>query len=94
MKEFGPLGGWLWAVAFSPDSRWLLTGGGGRHEDWFGHNEGADTTIRLWDISSGREIHKFEGHKGAVMSLQFSPDGRYFLSGSSDATIRLWRLPD
>jgi WD40 repeat protein/tetratricopeptide (TPR) repeat protein len=93
-KEFGPLSGWLWAVAFSPDSRWLLTGSGGRHEDWFGHNDGADTTIRLWDISSGREIHKFEGHKGAVMSLQFSPDGRYFLSGSSDATMRLWRLPD
>jgi WD40 repeat protein len=93
-KQFGPLDGWLWAVAFSPDSRWLLAGGGGRHDDWFGHKDGADTAIRLWDIASGEEIHRFEGHKGAVMSLQFSPDGRYFLSGSSDATMRLWRLPD
>jgi WD40 repeat protein/tetratricopeptide (TPR) repeat protein len=93
-RQFGPLGGWLWAVAFSPDSRRLLTGGGGRPTDWFGYNKGADTGIQLWDITSGSQVHRFEGHKNGVLCIQYSSDGRYFLSGSSDNTMRLWRLPE
>ena len=32
----------------------------------------------------------FEGHAGAVNSVNFSPDGRQVVSGSSDNTIRVW----
>ncbi len=33
------------------------------------------------------------GHKDAITSLAFSPDGAWLLSGSFDRTVCLWRLP-
>ena len=37
------------SVAFSPDSRFVLTGS-------------VDKTARLWDLATGRELQRFEGH--------------------------------
>jgi WD40 repeat protein len=67
------------SVSFSPDGRYALSGS-------------YDKTIRLWNIESGREIRRFEGHTNHVISVSFSHDGRYALSGSDDHTIRLWDI--
>ena len=49
-----------------------------------------DDTIRLWDLRSGAETARLEGHAwGAVRALAVLPDGR-LASGSEDETIRLW----
>ena len=51
-----------------------------------------DRTARLWDVNSGREVHRFEGHSGSVNSIAISFDGRYVVTGSDDKTARLWKL--
>lgn len=65
------------SIAFSPDGRYLASGS-------------EDMTIKLWDVSTGREIRMFWGHGVGVASVAFSPDGRHIASGSRDKAINLW----
>ena len=54
-----------------------------------------DGLIQLWDASAGpsAEIAQFEEHSRRVWSIDFSrADPMRFVSGSDDATIRLWTV--
>ena len=55
------------AVAFSPDGLSLATGS-------------ADEAIKLWDLSSGKELRTFEGHSRPVNSLAFTLNGKWLFS--------------
>jgi WD40 repeat protein len=46
--------------------------------------------IRLWDLSTGTEVGRLEGHTSGVWALAFAPDGKTLASGSWDETLRLW----
>ncbi|MBF2050228.1 MAG: FHA domain-containing protein [Elainella sp. C42_A2020_010] len=67
------------AVDFSADRQYLLSGG-------------ADKTVKLWDVETGRCLQTFRGHKQPVFAVQFSPDRRHCLSVSEDQTVRMWDL--
>ena len=67
------------ALAVLADGRRALSGSG-------------DRTLRLWDLETGAELRRFEGHEGRVSSVTLLPDGRRALSGSDDETLRLWDL--
>ena len=44
----------------------------------------------VWDVESGAELRKFEGHTNWVTSVSFSGDGKQVVSGSEDNTVRVW----
>jgi WD40 domain-containing protein len=46
--------------------------------------------LKLWDISSGRVIRTFIGHKGTITAVRFSQDGHWIVSCASDNAIKLW----
>jgi WD40 repeat protein len=46
--------------------------------------------IQLWDVASGKELARCEGHKMFVSALAFSPDGKFLASGGGDEKVRFW----
>jgi hypothetical protein len=70
-----PSTGLVWAAAFSPDSRYIVTVGG----------NGA----RLWDMKTGKEQISFSPN-GAVASANFSLDGHWIVTGSWDNSAKIW----
>jgi len=49
-----------------------------------------DSTLRLWEIATGRTTRRFVGHTKDILSVAFSQDNRQIVSGSRDKTIKLW----
>jgi WD40 repeat protein len=55
---------------------------------------GYNGAFRVWDVATGMVNRAWQGHSGAVTALALAPDGERFISGSNDATAKLWRLRD
>ncbi|KAI3794110.1 hypothetical protein L1987_36737 [Smallanthus sonchifolius] len=53
-----------------------------------------DSTVKLWDVETGRLFHSLNGHRDAVFSLSFSPKGEYLASGSMDKLMNIWSVKD
>jgi WD40 repeat protein/tRNA A-37 threonylcarbamoyl transferase component Bud32 len=74
----------VWAVAFSPGGRLLLTGC-------------EDGGARLFLTVNGMQVGKSLEHEGLVREVAFRPDGRAVLTASAGgdrhAAARLWQLP-
>ncbi len=48
-----------------------------------------DQTVRLWDLSTGQEILKWN-EAGHCLSIRFVSDGRRLIGATSDRRIRVW----
>ena len=65
------------AVAFSPDSKRIITGDNGH-------------LVGIWDVESGKEIVSFRGHQETVTAVSSSPDGSRIVSADEDNTVCVW----
>ncbi len=43
--------------------------------------------MKFWEANTGKLARTLEGHKGAINSLAYSPDGRFLASGSDDKSV-------
>ncbi len=72
------------SVAFSPDGKHILTGGGDPYKP------GKPGEAKVWDAATGQEVLTLKGHTDAATSVAFSPDGKRILTGSGDNTAKVW----
>jgi len=70
----------VWAVAFSPDSRFLASGS-------------IDSTIIIREVRTGNPVCILK-HPAGVTGLAYSKDGKYIVSSSYDGIVRLWSVED
>jgi WD40 repeat protein len=73
----------VYAVAYSPDGKFLVTAS-------------SDHTLKLWETATGKELKTYggtTGHTNQVISVAFSNDGSMIASGSNDNTLKVWDVP-
>jgi WD40 repeat protein len=52
----------------------------------------ADTTLKVWNLETGRLLHTLENHSDFVNSVAVTADGRRAVSASRDMTVKVWNL--
>jgi WD40 repeat protein/serine/threonine protein kinase len=66
----------VWALAYSPDGKTLLTGGVQGQACW-------------WNTTTGRRVNTLPFH-GGLFTVAFRPDGKTFLTGGGEGAVRFW----
>ena len=70
---------------FSPDGRTIVT-------------SSVDSTVRLWDVETGKPVGQPLDSQGLILTIAFSPDGHLLAAGTQGATenapnaLRLWDI--
>ncbi|KAG2360095.1 quinon protein alcohol dehydrogenase-like superfamily [Suillus spraguei] len=67
------------ALAVSPDRKWIASGD-------------ENGVLVAWDGKTGEPLNQLinKVHNGWISSLDFSPNSKVLVSGSSDTTVKLW----
>lgn len=69
----------VYAVAVTPDGKRAISAS-------------ADATLKIWDLSSDKELFTLQGHTHYVYAVAVTPNGQLIISGSEDGTLKVWDL--
>jgi WD40 repeat protein len=68
----------VFCVAYTPDSRFLLSGS-------------RDARLKAWSIGEGYTLHEeVKAHLYAINHIEFSPDSEHFVTCSLDKSVKVW----
>jgi WD40 repeat protein len=51
-----------------------------------------DHTVRIWDVATGRELHKLTEMKCSIKSVSFSPNGKTVAAVGNDGKVEIWNV--
>ncbi|HQQ96514.1 MAG TPA: WD40 repeat domain-containing protein [Cyclobacteriaceae bacterium] len=87
-RSFEQLAGWtghsnsVFTLAYTRDGHFLLSAG-------------RDAHLKAWDVQGNYGQHgDVVAHLFAINNLDFSPDGKHFVTCSLDKSIKIWRTAD
>lgn len=78
--------GGVHGVAFLPDGKHILTGSGGLGGGGDSYRA-YDCTLRLWDVSTGKEVLRSKEVPSPIWSIALSPNGDHALTSCGDTLI-------
>ena len=67
----------VYVVRYSPDGKFLLTGG-------------KDAHLNIWNVENYELIRSIPAHNWAIYDIVFNPDATLFATASRDKTIKIW----
>jgi WD40 repeat protein len=74
-------------LAFSPDGRYLATGG--RHEI----KKVCDYRVRVWEVRTGNQRARLPRQEDWISQLAFSPDGKRIVTAGPRQPVIIWEFP-
>jgi WD40 repeat protein len=54
----------------------------------------SDYHIRIFDIKLKKLLHEWQAHKNSVFALTYSSCGKFLISGSRDAHLKVWSITE
>jgi WD40 repeat protein len=83
LREIGPHGHYIMALAFSPDGKMIASG----------TRNSIPKSVAVFDVDTGKLLFEFDGHTNGITGVAFSHDATRLVSTSGDGTLRFLHLP-
>ncbi|NJL92943.1 MAG: hypothetical protein HC915_04090 [Anaerolineae bacterium] len=71
-------------AAFTPDGRYAVTASGLTRAQ----QTPVEVSVRFWDLETGAEVQRVEGHTGGITAVSFSDDAASWRRGPPRRTAR------